>query len=85
MPFEIPHTGAKLSRMGIGAMSFSNFYGDVSREEVFAILNAAREFGVNHIDTANIYGRGVSEQHIGAYLAKNPEARAFFTLQARAA
>ena len=43
--------------MGIGAMSFSNFYGAVSRDEVFAILDAARDLGVNHIDTANIYGR----------------------------
>ena len=83
MPLDIPHTGAKLSRMGIGAMSFSNFYGDVSREEVFAILDAARGFGVNHIDTANIYGRGVSEQHIGAYLAKNPEARTFFHIASK--
>ena len=40
---SFPHTGAKTSRLGIGAMSFSNFYGAVSREEVFAILDAALE------------------------------------------
>ena len=75
---NFPHTGATTSRLGIGAMSFSNFYGEVSRDEVFAILDAAREFGVNHIDTASVYGKGGSERHIGAYLAENPQARSFF-------
>ena len=75
---NFPHTGATTSRFGIGAMSFSNFYGEVSRDEVFAILDAAREFGVNHIDTASVYGMGGSERHIGAYLAENPQARSFF-------
>ena len=76
---SFPHTGAKTSRLGIGAMSFSNFYGAVSREEVFAILDAARDLGINHIDTASVYGMGGSERHIGAYLAENPQARSFFS------
>ena len=80
---QFPHTGAKVSRMGIGAMSFSNFYGAVSRDEVFALLDAARDLGVNHIDTANIYGKGASEAHIGAYLSENPEARRFFHIASK--
>lgn len=58
---SFPHSGATTSRLGIGAMSFSNFYGEVSREEVFAILDAARDLGVSHIDTASVYGMGGSE------------------------
>ena len=69
--------------MGIGAMSFSNFYGEVSRDEVFAILDVARDLGVSHIDTASIYGMGGSESHIGAYLAKNPEALSFFHIASK--
>ena len=69
--------------MGIGAMSFSNFYGNVSRAEVFSILNEARNLGVNHIDTANIYGNGGSEEHIGAYLKANSEARDFFHIASK--
>ena len=42
---SFPHSGARTSRLGIGAMSFSNFYGEVSRDEVFAILDAARDSG----------------------------------------
>jgi len=77
------HTGAGVSRMGIGAMSFSNFYGEVSRDQVFSILNTARDFGVTHIDTASIYGMGGSETHIGAYLADNPEAKSFFHIASK--
>tara|TARA_B100000780_G_scaffold64062_1_gene41827 strand:- start:1286 stop:2284 length:999 start_codon:yes stop_codon:yes gene_type:complete len=80
---NFPHIGLEVSRMGIGAMSFSNFYGAVSRDEVFAILDAARDLGVTHIDTANIYGKGGSETHIGAYLAENPEAKAFFDIASK--
>ena len=77
------NNGVEVSRIGIGAMSFSNFYGAVSRDEVFAILDTARDLGVNHIDTANIYGKGASETHIGAYLSKNPEAREFFHIASK--
>jgi aryl-alcohol dehydrogenase-like predicted oxidoreductase len=77
------NNGIEVSRIGVGAMSFSNFYGTVSRDEVFAILDTARDLGVNHIDTANIYGKGASETHIGAYLSKNPEAREFFHIASK--
>ena len=80
---NFPHIGIEVSRMGIGAMSFSNFYGAVSRDEVFAILDAARDLGVTHIDTANVYGKGGSETHIGSYLAKNPELRSFFHIASK--
>ena len=80
---SFPHSGARTSRLGIGAMSFSNFYGEVSRDEVFAILDAARDLGVSHIDTASIYGMGGSERHIGAYLAENPQARSFFHIASK--
>ena len=43
------HSVAEVSRMGIGAMSFSNFYGEVSRDEVFAILDVARDLGVSQL------------------------------------
>ena len=57
-----------LSAIGIGAMSFSDFYGPTDTEASFAILKAAMEYGINHIDTSNIYGMGVSEIRIGEFL-----------------
>jgi aryl-alcohol dehydrogenase-like predicted oxidoreductase len=62
--------GPELPALGVGAMSFTDFYGPASREGSFAILDAARDAGVRLVDTANIYGMGLSEETIGAYLAR---------------
>ena len=58
-----------ISAIGIGAMSFSDFYGSTDIKDTFSILNTAMENGINHIDTADIYGLGVSENRIGEFLA----------------
>ena len=59
----------KISALGIGAMSFSDFYGATDTKQSFEILKTAMDFGVNHIDTANMYGMGVSERRIGEFLS----------------
>ena len=51
-------------------MSFSNFYGPCDDDQANAILSAAIDLGLNHIDTSYVYGMGVSEQRIGNFLAK---------------
>jgi len=48
-------------------MSFAGFYGQTNEDESFACLTAAHDAGINFLDTAEIYGRGLSEQTIGAY------------------
>ncbi|MSU88837.1 aldo/keto reductase [Rhodobacteraceae bacterium 2CG4] len=62
--------GPDVSAIGVGAMSFAGVYGTATEAEAHAVLDAARDAGVNHIDTSNVYGRGVSEQYIGSYLAR---------------
>jgi len=66
---------AQVSCLGVGAMSFAEFYGPTTEENSQAILHAAIEAGVTHIDTANVYGMGRSEKAIGAFLAANPAQR----------
>ena len=63
------------SCLGIGAMSFADFYGATTEENSQAILDLAQELGVRHIDTSNVYGMGRSERAIGAWLRANPGAR----------
>ena len=46
----------RLASVGIGAMSFSNFYGPCNDEQADSILTAAIDLGLNHIDTSNVYG-----------------------------
>ena len=62
--------GPKISAIGIGAMSFSDFYGVTSEADSHAILRAALNEGVTHIDTADVYGNGTSEFVIGKFLAQ---------------
>ncbi len=76
--------GAEISAIGIGAMSFSNFYGPTDEAQSHAILDAALELGVSHIDTSNIYGMGKSEQAIGSYLKARPGARERFHIATKA-
>ena len=67
--------GTEVSPIGIGAMSFSNFYGPTNEEESHKILVKALDQGISHIDTANVYGAGASEAAIGSFLAKQGSKR----------
>ncbi|MCB1473298.1 MAG: aldo/keto reductase [Rhodobiaceae bacterium] len=76
--------GPEIGAIGYGAMSFSDMYGPTNEAESHAILDACRDLGVTHLDTANIYGMGKSESAIGTYLAKNPGARDDFVIATKA-
>ena len=67
---QLGKTGPHLSAIGIGAMSFTDFYGKTSETESHEVMTAALDQGINHIDTANVYGGGLSETVIGSFLAK---------------
>lgn len=62
--------GPLVGAVGYGAMSFSDFYGPATEEGSFKMLDACLELGVDHIDTANVYGMGRSEDWIGAWLKR---------------
>lgn len=55
-------TGVKVSRVALGAMSFG---GDSDEQTAGQIWRAAREAGINFIDTADVYNEGRSEQIVG--------------------
>jgi len=66
-------------------MSFADFYGPTTEANGHAILDAALEAGIDHIDTANVYGMGRSESVIGSYLEARPDARDRFRIATKAA
>ena len=72
--------GPKVSVLGIGAMSFSGVYGVATEEEAHDVLAAALDLGVDHIDTSNIYGLGLSERMIGSFLARRGKGPAPFKI-----
>nr|MBA3539794.1 aldo/keto reductase [Deltaproteobacteria bacterium] len=55
-------TGVKVSRVALGAMSFG---GDADEATAASIYRAAREAGVNFVDTADVYNEGRSEEILG--------------------
>ena len=76
--------GPSVGAIGYGAMSFSDMYGPTNEAESHAILDACRDLGVTHLDTANVYGMGKSETAIGTYLTRNPSARSEFVIATKA-
>ena len=77
--------GPEIMPVGIGAMSFTNFYGECDADQAFKILKYALDNGINHIDTANVYGGGVSEERIGKFLANTGKtAKEFFRIATKA-
>lgn len=76
--------GPEVSRFGIGAMSFAGIYGSATEAQSHAVLDACRSGGVTHIDTANVYGNGVSEEIIGTWFARNAGARSEMILASKA-
>ena len=76
-------TGIEISRLVLGCGNFGGigsapaFFGHgESREEAFAIMDAAWELGITTFDTADAYGGGRSETWIGEWRrSKGPEVR----------
>ena len=60
-------------------------YGPCDDGQAEAILNAALDLGLDHIDTSNVYGMGVSEQRIGSFLAKQGRRARFLHIATKAA
>lgn len=72
-------------RFGVGAMSFGNFYGPTTEANSHAILDAAMEQGVSHIDTSNVYAMGGSETAIGTFFnARGNAAKDHFHIATKA-
>lgn len=60
----IPGLNRDVSRLGIGSLKFNTD----SEADTANLLDAYQSSGGNLIDTAEVYGRGKSEQAIGRYL-----------------
>jgi aryl-alcohol dehydrogenase-like predicted oxidoreductase len=63
--------GPLVSAVGVGAMSFTDFYGPTNEAASHRVLQTALELGIDHIDTSNVYGMGLSERVIGSFLAQH--------------
>ncbi len=68
---RLGRTGLRVSRLCLGTMNFGPL---TSEEDSFAIMDRAREAGINFFDSANVYGwkqgEGITERIVGNWFAK---------------
>lgn len=69
---KLGRDGPFVGAIGLGCMSFGGFYGPADQAESHRTLARAWELGIDHLDTADVYGVGVSEETIGAFLRDHP-------------
>jgi D-threo-aldose 1-dehydrogenase len=62
-------TGIEISRLSLGTAAFGGLYTSVSEVECNDTILTALDQGINFIDTAPHYGKGISERRIGRALA----------------
>lgn len=69
---QLGNSGLKVSIIGLGTNVFGQheaFTHYCDERETAAIIHRADDLGINHIDTADMYSRGVSETYIGKAVA----------------
>ncbi|CAL1534394.1 unnamed protein product [Lymnaea stagnalis] len=81
-------SGLKVSNLCLGAMTFGESAwgtpGQCDEDLSHQILNRYVEWGGNFIDTADVYGRGKSEEIVGSWLAKQPRENFVIATKVRA-
>lgn len=68
---QLLKSGKTVSEIGLGCMSFAGFYGPASVADAHDTLARASDLGIDFLDTANVYGMGVSEERMGSFLRGN--------------
>ena len=67
---EIGRTGLKVNRLGLGGAPLAGLYQGVTDKAAARVVNAYLGHGPGFIDTAPLYGSGVSETRLGAALSE---------------
>jgi aryl-alcohol dehydrogenase-like predicted oxidoreductase len=66
---QLGRSGPKVSALGLGCMGMAEFYSGRDDDESIATIHRALELGITLLDTADMYGRGASEELVGRAIA----------------
>ena len=69
---QIGSTELRVTRLGIGGAPIGSLFRTVSEDDARATVLRGLELGLNYIDTAPLYGHGVSEMRLGRVLKDVP-------------
>ncbi|MFV0252071.1 MAG: aldo/keto reductase [Beutenbergiaceae bacterium] len=61
---------ATVSSLGLGCMPLTMSYGRGRPQEASSLIERALELGINHFDTADMYGSGANERALGSALRR---------------
>ena len=65
---KLGRTSIEITPIGLGCMSMSGVYGNANDDESIAVIHHALDRGINHLDSADMYGWGHNEQVLGRAL-----------------
>lgn len=68
---KLGQNGPDVSALGLGCLSFGGMFGPTTEAESLRTLDAAWDEGITFLDTANGYGKGISETFIGTWLKRS--------------
>jgi D-threo-aldose 1-dehydrogenase len=67
-------TEVSVTELGLGGTPLGNMYRAMDLQGAIATIHAAAEAGIRYIDTAPVYGFGLSEKRVGEGIAALPRA-----------
>jgi aryl-alcohol dehydrogenase-like predicted oxidoreductase len=62
---QLGKPGPTVSAIGLGCMGMSEFYGSTDEKQAIRTIHQALDWGVNFLDTADMYGIGRNEELVG--------------------
>ncbi|MFC5973640.1 aldo/keto reductase [Halomarina salina] len=81
---ELGTTGYDVTEVGLGTWNIGGDWGDVSDEAGREAVRTALDAGIDFLDTADVYGDGRSERHIGTVLDEDDYDRSDVTVATKA-